>query len=223
MIHPDVKHSLASALSKFSAGDTDKLRATCNYAIALHVNQLPRPSGESYDNHIIRVAARLVNDFGIVDKDLFIAALLHDSVEDQLDKLVGHDGSSRSEAYQILSQTYSPRVSHIIQGLSNSEEYNATDDRDKRNELYIQHVIDECEKSDDCAIVKLSDFFDNAMQLQQNTTAEARLKGAAKYLPLFDYFINLIATNERLPFSIDVKQSLTNRIQEQKKYVIELI
>jgi (p)ppGpp synthase/HD superfamily hydrolase len=58
-------------------------------ALEIHKNQRPRPDGP-YLYHILRVINRIVEEYMITDPELVIAALLHDSVEDQAEKLARH-------------------------------------------------------------------------------------------------------------------------------------
>ena len=218
MLTSTTQHYLDKALATFDAKRSAYLQNVSEHATALHKDQARRPSGESYDNHVVRVASRIINDFGVIDEDLFIIGLLHDAVEDQLEKLTGTSQASRDDAYTLLEHHYSKRVSDAIKGLSNTEEYERTENRTKRNKLYVDHVLHECTTNTDCFIVKLSDFFDNAMQLQHNTTNESRVKGAVKYLPLFDYFSQTLRSTRHLPLSASLRNELASRIEAQKEY-----
>ena len=223
MITPSTQNYLDAALGQFSPSHASGLAREVMYAMSLHSGQAPRPSGEQYANHVVRVASRIVNDFHIVDQELFITGLLHDVVEDQLDNLCGHPNATREEAYAILESKYSKRVSDAIKGLTNDEYSDPGISREELNDRYAQHVMDACDTNWDCYIVKLSDFFDNAMQLQRNTQAEARIKGARKYLPLFDYFSHKLIDDSTLPIPQRVKVELAAQITTQKAYALQLL
>ena len=68
----------------------------------------------------------------------------------------------------------------------------------------------------------MSDFFDNAMCLQELTEEHIIAKGSKKYRPLFDYFINRLNGDE-LSISQPCRQKLIDQIVLQRKYVDGLL
>ena len=60
---------------------SDQFLAAFEFAFQLHRNQLRKGSGIPYMSHLMGVAALVMQDDG--DETEAIAALLHDSVEDQ--------------------------------------------------------------------------------------------------------------------------------------------
>ncbi len=219
---PETRNDLNDALSAFDEPARLQLATATERAIELHAQQSRRPSGEAYSNHVVRVAARIVNEFRIVDSALFIAALFHDAVEDQRDLLCGHADATREEALAHLAGAYSPRVSAAVAGVTNTEAYEVEKDITVRNQLYASHVIEACDANKDAFIVKLSDFFDNAMQLQGNKQPGGAQKGALKYGPLFDYFIERLTTRRPENIAEDVANRLIAQIQKQQEYVHSL-
>lgn len=223
MIEQTVETELQKALERFPHTIRDLLLDAAHRVIELHTNQPPRPSGELYPNHVVRVAARIVNEFDIVDKDIFIAALFHDTIEDQLDGLVGHKEATRDEAYVLLAKQYSPRVSEIVRAMTNTVAYEACTDPVEKQQLYEQHVVEEASRSNDCFVVKLSDFLDNAMQLQRNLTDKSRIHGAKKYRPIFTYLEETLLSDRELPLSLEVRKSIAETLHRQSLYVADLL
>ena len=221
-ITPETSAYLERALLKFEPHDRSVLENAITHALSVHAQQARRPSGETYGNHILRVAARLSNDFGIIDKELFIAGLYHDAIEDQVEKLCEGESVSRSNAYRFLTTHYSERVSNTVRGVSNPEDLEDIRDRNERDSKYIAHVIDECNKNSDCFLIKLSDFFDNAMRIQYNLTEVDKVRGAKKYLPLFDYFYECLEHQDVI-FDRTVVDSLKQKIRDQKDYINQFI
>lgn len=223
MITAETHHYLTSALDKFSASEAAALAADAQYAQELHEHQAPRASGEAYANHAVRVGSRIANDFGVIDLELVEAGFFHDTVEDQLAKLCHPHTPSRDTAFHILETRYSKRVRNAIYGVTNPPSYGMTTSREQRNTLYIQHVIEACDQNSDCFIVKLSDFFDNAMQLQHNSSPEAKLRGALKYLPLFEYFADKLTNDSTIPIEPEIKTNLAQQIKAQRAFVLMTI
>ncbi len=61
------------------------------------------------------------------------------------------------------------------------------------------------------------------MRLQHNQTVESQEKGAAKYLPLFDYFQNALLSARKLPLTVAKRHELAEQISNQRHYAIGLI
>lgn len=218
----ETRKYLEQALALFPESERERLSQIAERAIALHEQQALRPSGEAYPNHVANVAARIVNDFGIVDEELFIAGLFHDAVEDQRDLLCGHSDASREDAEEYLTDTFSPRVAAAVIGVTNTQAYEDEPDATKRNQLYVDHIIEACTANKDCCIVKLSDFFDNAMQLQDNKQPGGAKRGALKYGPLFDFFIDQLKNHRPEALSPDIARLLVTDIEQQQHYVKKL-
>ena len=60
-----------------------------------HCEQKGRQSGEDYAQHPLEVALHVIEQFGATSPEVIIAALLHDTVEDQARKLVAMRGDDR--------------------------------------------------------------------------------------------------------------------------------
>lgn len=220
-IAPETVEYFGRALAHFEPYDQVLLWGVATHALSLHGAQARRPSGETYGNHLLRVAARIVNDFGLLDKELLIAALYHDAVEDQLANLCGDETPSREKAYEILATHYGARVSKAVEGVTNPEELKGRQDRELRNQLYVAHVIEECTNNHDCFVIKLSDFFDNAMRMQYNLDPAAKARGARKYGPLFDYFVDYLLRRE-VKISHVRRAELIDMVVDQQEYVAGL-
>lgn len=176
----------ALAINLFQPNSLDLWQAITHTA-KIHTGQ-KRLSGEEYPNHTMMVGARIPVEFGIVDEELFIAGLYHDSVEDQITKLTEIQNATRDEAYDWLEQNYSRRVAKAVEGVTNSTKPVGLD-RVQKNQLYLDHVVEACDTNPDCFIIKLSDFLDNS-NITNIKTLESRHRQSTKYTPLADYFIN---------------------------------
>lgn len=116
----------------------------------------PRPTGEDYRMHLLRVACRVRCEFGLEDPDLTIAALLHDVLEDQ-------DVTAAD-----LQEQFGERVVALVQALTNEGDYTA-------------HVLKTIQGP--AGPVKLADFMDNALQLHELEEAR-RERLRRKYAPV---------------------------------------
>ncbi|GEM_PF-1458085 len=122
-----------------------------------------------------------------------MCALLHDSIEDQSEKLAalapkGSTGDSRSIALQYIQSRFGERVGNIIASVTKPESPPGMPEQEK-NEKYFRFVSAAIENID-AFYVKLSDFLDNALRIESIPDPVFQKELATKYRPLFDIFIN---------------------------------
>lgn len=173
----------------------EKFTKALELAMEIHCDQKPRPDGP-YVNHILRVSTRIIEEYGIKDLELLIAALLHDSVEDQSEKLANlsnndNNISKREKAFLFINDNFGKRVKNTVFKLTNIEHEDKNISQDQKNKIYLEHVK-EAIKDSDVFPIKLADFSDNALNLESVKDIEKRLKLSHKYLPVIDIFINQI-------------------------------
>lgn len=183
--------------------------------IYLHKGQ-KRPDGP-YINHIMRVATRLVEEFGVSNKELVTAALLHDALEDQKERLEERFGKSAKEA---ISEQFGERVAHVVSLLTN-EELPEEMPKEKKDAIYEAHVIEKIIPDADAVLVKLSDFADNAMRLDLVKNPKRRARLAKKYLPLIPKFTERLKEGG-LPLPEEKRLELIKRLEDTQAYCEEL-
>ena len=111
---------------------TDRFDRALLYATHVHGGQVRKGSSTPYVAHLLAVAATVLEYGG--DEDLAIAALLHDSVEDQ-------GGKARLED---VRNRFGERVARIVEACSDSLANTAKGERkahwQERKEAYIAHL-----------------------------------------------------------------------------------
>lgn len=204
---------------KFSSEDQREIFDALTLMDTLHIYQKDRPEGSPYVSHPLFVARKVVSMSQSPDKDLVIAALMHDAVEDQADKLSSlHEQKTEGlndeqRALLELQRRYGDRVKDIVSHLSNPDfdsilaERGVTKDnpqyQELKNKLYADHVA-EAIQDPDILIVKLADFSENALSLDklpeetedQKSTKQKYIK---KYGPVMKIFIDKLARENRFP------------------------
>ncbi|PKM91549.1 hypothetical protein CVU82_03060 [Candidatus Falkowbacteria bacterium HGW-Falkowbacteria-1] len=80
------KKFLSLIEDNFSLDDFNLISKAFSLAQEIHEDQV-QPDGKAYINHPVEVASSIVENFKIYDRDLIITALLHDSLEDQSERL----------------------------------------------------------------------------------------------------------------------------------------
>src|SRR5215467_10091779 len=111
---------------------TDRFDRALLYATHVHGGQARKGSSTPYVAHLLAVAATVLEYGG--DEDLAIAALLHDSVEDQ-------GGKARLED---VRNRFGERVARIVEACSDSLANTAKGERKahwrERKDAYIAHL-----------------------------------------------------------------------------------
>lgn len=117
--------------SKWSRQDRQEMEAAHRLAHEAHARD--RHRDDPYIFHCLRVAARIPGYLHIYDREMIIAALLHDSVEDHADTVIGRlsaadrvrvgeltDYSRQQQAaLEHLAGRFSARTSRIIAAVTN--------------------------------------------------------------------------------------------------------
>ncbi|HSX06005.1 MAG TPA: HD domain-containing protein [Candidatus Saccharimonadales bacterium] len=157
--------------------------------------------GQPYFSHVLRMSLRLICHLEITDRDMIIAALFHDTVEDAPHRLLGipHDevgpGSRpafRAPALAYLKARFGSGVAGLVGAVTNPQ----FSDKDKDGE-YQEHVrrllasqivvsTSNGPKILRPGLLKLADFIDNSSGLMWATDTGKKEHLPHKYLPLFD-------------------------------------
>src|SRR5262245_36504120 len=103
---PGLRERFAYEIQGFAEADRERLAAALDLAARLHADQ--RRVREPYLNHLLRVAIRIIHYYGVRDVDVIVAALLHDSAEDQAERLAGE--ADTDKALAKLAELFGPRV-----------------------------------------------------------------------------------------------------------------
>lgn len=196
----------------------EKIKEAFGLVMEIHKDQKPRPDGP-YIKHILRVSNRIIEEYGIKDQELVIAALLHDSVEDQAKKLAillesKESISEKEKALLFIKNKFGERVAKIVSKLSNFESEGKEMSSEQKNMIYRDYVKEAIEDPDVFPI-KLSDFSDNALNLEAVSDPIMRLKLSKKYLPVMELFV------ERLKSAKDILSE--EKIDEMTKRLLSAI
>jgi (p)ppGpp synthase/HD superfamily hydrolase len=129
--------------------DTKRYGDALLFALDLHANQVRKGSKTPYIAHLLSVSALVIEDGG--NEDLAIAALLHDSVEDQGGLIV----------LDAIREKFGDHVANIVLGCSDSFTEPKPPWRE-RKEKYLEHlrVADH-----DIQLVSLADKLHNARSI----------------------------------------------------------
>ena len=138
---------------------TDRFDRALLYATHVHGGQVRKGTSTPYVAHLLAVAATVLEYGG--DEDLAIAALLHDSVEDQ-------GGAARLED---VRNRFGERVARIVEAcsasLADTAKGEPKTDSEKRKKAYLAHL----QKADkDILSVSLADKVHNARAILRDLT-----------------------------------------------------
>lgn len=207
-------HQLKALLVEYNFDE--RVLEAADYAEDLHRGQKrlsPIGRGKSpYIEHPLRVALRLA-DFGVVDENVIITALLHDAVEDQVRRIA----PSEEEAFAVLADKYSVRVSENLRLLTNPPTSQGANPAQKRQE-YQNHVRESlAQRKVDYFLVKASDYLDNGANIAVTLDNPGRaFHFFLKYKPLPDLFLENLEQWARYHLDTGVYAPLKNALLDAK-------
>ncbi|URP22286.1 SpoT-like ppGpp synthesis/degradation protein [Microbacterium phage Big4] len=176
--------SLASRLRQFfidryPVKQTEKLNDAIQVASYLHRTDVRRGGrggmpNPPYIEHPLRVALRLVN-LGVRDVDTFLAAILHDTVEDHPFEFADFEGvektddeaQARINAFNFIGDKFGYITAAVVDSVSNPILPEGISKADKVKQ-YQEHVEKVALRSEQGRILKFSDFVDNAGSLHHH-------------------------------------------------------
>jgi (p)ppGpp synthase/HD superfamily hydrolase len=173
----------AYEIEDFAEADRERLMSALDLAASLHEGQ--RRVREPYLNHVLRVAIRIIHYYDVRDVDVIVAALLHDSAEDQAERLAGVPDTEK--ALKRLAELFGPRVAGLVESVTNPE---YTADRSV-HEQYREHLAESLERDPWARVIKVSDFTDNGVGVIHTVGPKVR-SAATKYRPLVPVFRDLV-------------------------------
>lgn len=185
------KLALKKAILALPPVDRARVELALRVAETVHREQL-RPTGGAYIHHPLSVALTVLNIFHISDADVLCTALLHDTLEDQSEKILRDFGDEEDEgrAELTLERLFGHRVARTVHALSNPEVIAPT--QEAKNVFYKEHVAEVVKKDSLVCVVKLADFYDNAFQIE-SVPQDKRAHFIAKYGPVIrDVWIPLL-------------------------------
>lgn len=233
----------------FDIDQQEQIYAALLHMLELHKDQEDRPDGMPYISHPLEAARIVVEDFGIDDSELAIAALLHDSVEDQglklakagLDEKYGedsegedspkvHEDEIRSLALSRIAETYGERVASVISKLSSPDfgemAKKECDPADKEKFQAIKHKlykenVEATIEDPDVLVVKLADFLHNFTNAAELEDSPQKQKYIQKYVPVAQVFIDRL-NGDNLPAQISAhKEMIISRLKATSAILIK--
>lgn len=188
-------------------------------ATSVHLEQKPRPDGEPYLGHVFRVAERIALEYGSTSVEVILAAILHDTVEDQPEALINMldvstlstTRSQREHALKCIAHAFGDEVSSLVGSLTNpSGEYSTTEEK---NAAYVAHIA-EIIQDPRVALIKLADFSDNGLRLHLVKDPARREKLSRKYLPVVTLFKERIASIDNTLLAEENKRTILQRLEK---------
>lgn len=137
----------------------DRVLLAKRASLLAHKDQEDRPDHQPYVNHPLQVALTLHQTFAVKDPDLLIAALLHDSIEDQAQKILeifgqapSSDTDIKTDALNQIQAVFGERVRSLVSHLTNPDfeaqaatiivQENTRSTQEIKREIYKEHFLD---------------------------------------------------------------------------------
>lgn len=181
-----------------------EIDSAISLATILHSHQTRSNRGNfvntPYVEHPLRNSLRLIR-WGIKDKDVIIATVLHDVIEDGAQRFVKDfhgvinedELKARDSLSRYIEKTYGSNVLRLVQSVTNDYIANKKSmPLGEKRSIYYEHVKKSITNNNSSFLLKLTDIIDNAAGLHHNDIAGRELKTynqAKKYLPVVKMFI----------------------------------
>ncbi|MFC7532405.1 HD domain-containing protein [Actinoplanes sp. GCM10030250] len=176
------------------------------WATQVHAGQ--HRTREPYINHPLRVTLRILCHYRVTDPDVLIAALLHDTVEDQPSAVAGiaeHGPPPIEQALAAIASRFNRRVAGLVAAVTTPACPPGTD--------RIAHYLDHLRPALDdpwARVIKLSDFTDNGVGII-HSAGPLVTRSARKYdpaVPVLRDFLDRADT----PLDADVKDHIRSQL-----------
>lgn len=198
----------------FDEKNATEVNGALSLMIELHLDQEDRPDGRPYISHPLEVADDVMRKYDVKDRDIVIAALLHDSVEDQSIRLLARrlgreygeiskeivikdpeelESKYKTELREIalreIGFLYGDRVREIVGGLSNPDFDSLIEELklkgiEKSKNELYKEHISEAIQDPDVFVIKYADFARNALALGNLPEGAKKDKLRGKYGPV---------------------------------------
>ncbi|WP_052493092.1 HD domain-containing protein [Rhodococcus sp. MEB064] len=209
----DMDPSLLAHAIRYEVGghglDTSSLQDALAVASYAHLTQRRTARGDQindpYITHPSRNVLRL-SRYGSSDLDVLVATALHDTVEDQADRIVEVLGGST--ALGAIETHFGAEVARLVDAVTTPPK----NGRDRATQ-YAEHVTTVI-RDPKVFLVKVSDFVDNAGSLKYLADEAKRTKLLRKYAPLVEIF-EVAATEhgEALGLTADGMEDLRGHLE----------
>jgi len=192
-------------IASFSPEEQEVLNRA--YALSSKFHAEDRRQREPAMSHILRVAIRIMHHYDFKDPAVIAAALMHDLVEDHAKDMTDIDDKQEAikKALAMLADEFGDDISNLVGAVTNP-----VFDKQDWHQQYRDHVIELLRTNPRAAIIKISDFTDNATGIIYTPQAKAE-SVAPKYEPLVPEFKQAIASPE-VPLSDEVKAHILHQM-----------
>jgi (p)ppGpp synthase/HD superfamily hydrolase len=188
-------------LRRLAGADRRLVAGAAAWAGQLHAAQ--RRTREPYVSHVLRVTLRILCYYQVHDPEVLVAALLHDTVEDQPWAMaglpVGPGPPPREQALAVLTKRHGRRVARLVNAVTNQPDRPEID----RIQQYVKHLATALDDEPWARVIKLSDFTDNGCGISYAIGPKVHHL-ARKYTPAVPVLRDLLARPDT-PLHPDVK------------------
>lgn len=176
--------------------DLARIHHALHLMITLHLPQADRADGQPYITHPLAVTLTLLQQFpAAATPDMIIAALLHDTLEDQaaaLAQLALPTGEMRPTdiptlARQALTEKFGPRVAELVHHLTNPTA--PPHPGIPAYEPYLAHFQAIWNADSQALVIKLADFAQNGLALSRLPAGTRKTHLQRKYGPVLHWLI----------------------------------
>lgn len=215
----------------------DSLKESIELATKLHADQKRFNRGQHektpYIEHPLRNAVRITR-WGVKDKSIINATVLHDTIEDGSLKYAEIQGKNkpiteieaRKKLTNAIKSKFGTETVRLVEAVTNDpkEEQEKPKTQAEKASIYHDHLEKNITDSS-TYLVKLSDFIDNASGLYHNDLPERKDKikrMAEKYYPVIETFENKMNLTDEV-LTKEVQASITAQLARTRVRLNKII
>ena len=226
-----------SVQNKYDEEERKRIFSAMDLMTKLHLPQDSRPDNTAYISHPLNVASYLVKNMNEKDADIVVAALLHDSVEDQGEQLAKmyairtrrtHHLSEKDAALAEIEAEFGSRPRNIVAKVTNPDfdaevreemeseglevDENSSEFKSRKVRHYQNHFL-EITGDKDAFLAKFSDFKDNALTIDKVKNAKKQEKYIGKYGPLIPAVLDKLK-DDSLNLTLEEREKMIARFTQ---------
>lgn len=222
-----ILYSVVSKTEELSK-NKETIERALDLMLFAHFSQKDRPDGQPYINHPLDVALHVANEYHIYEPDLIVAALLHDTVEDQAKNILvwgnrklDEQESLEIQALQIVNEHFGKNVAELVRELTNPDfdakakklSKNVNEEEKLKLQYYLQHFEGIYNDNAWAFAIKMADFSQNALHLDVLEESPRKDWFRRKYGPVILMIVQKLKNLENKSHPLcDVKEAISKTL-----------
>ncbi len=221
-IEPEVSSFEKEVFTKFPEEDAKRIKSSLDFMLKIHLPQKDRVDGKPFASHPLAVAEKVMNMSN--DPELVIAALMHDGVEDQADRIfierierknlggglsLKFDETAKDKykiilnawSFREIEDRFGPKIKYYVENMTNHDFNSLAEHVNLEGENKIDFInklyaehVEDIINDPDLLILKLADLTTNMNLRSLDPGSEKYQKLKRKYKSVIENVLEKLKT-----------------------------